>query len=115
MVRPSSNCSSTAMAPPIQASAATPTATPARLLSSAGAINGQLTWGLARASVTTAFTSERTLTTLATSDTDASWNTPDRPSSTRPKAKPVMVWAYVASATQARNNTCWRMLMLGRA
>ena len=93
MVTPSSNCSATVIEPLIQASANTPATTPTRLLPSAGASNRQLTCGLARASVTAAFTSDSTLTTLATSDTDASWNTPDRPSSTRPKAKPVMVCA----------------------
>ncbi|MNT25314.1 hypothetical protein D3C72_1608280 [compost metagenome] len=93
MVTPSSNCSSTAIDPLIHVSAATPTPTPTRLLTMAGVSSGQFTLGLARASVTAAFTSDSTLTTLATSDTDASWNTPDRPSSTRPNAKPVIVWA----------------------
>ena len=59
----------------------------------AGPISDQFTCGLARASVTAAFTSDSTLTTFATSDTDANWNTPDNPSRTSPNAKPVMVWA----------------------
>ena len=72
MVTPSSSCSATAIEPLIQASANTPATTPARLLPSAGASNRQFTCGLARASVTAAFTSDSTLTTLATSDTEAS-------------------------------------------
>ncbi|KAG1244353.1 hypothetical protein G6F65_021855 [Rhizopus arrhizus] len=74
-------------------STATPTPTPTRLAVMAGPISDQFTCGLARASVTAAFTSDSTLTTFATSDTDANWNTPDNPSRTSPNAKPVMVWA----------------------
>ncbi|MNL46040.1 hypothetical protein D3C87_1687240 [compost metagenome] len=93
IVIPSSNCNNTVIDPLIHVNAATPTPTPTKLAIMAGRISDQFTCGLVRANVTAAFTSDSTLTTLATSATEANWNTPDRPKSTSPNAKPVMVWA----------------------
>ncbi|CFN74823.1 Uncharacterised protein [Bordetella pertussis] len=93
MVSPSSHCSSTAALPEIQSSMKTPSATPARLLTRAGRTSVQSTCGRARSMTTSALTRVRMLTVLAMSGKGATASRPVSPSSTSPKAKPVMVCA----------------------